>query len=145
MWRPGWGSTRASRCTSPQISGSWPNLAEVFFGIITRQGIRRGTFTSVADLVASIRRFIESWNERCQPFIWTATADEILPHATVRDLQTRETRNQERVTGYLVGPLRKEATLRERSDVPPPETGGSGRAIEGSADAAVMRTFLIAD
>src|SRR2546430_8464333 len=64
------------------ISGSWLNLVEVFFGIITRQAIRRGTFTSVADLVASIRRFIESWNERCQPFIWTKTADEILPHAT---------------------------------------------------------------
>ena len=51
---------------------------EVFFGIITRQAIRRGTFTPVADLVASIRRFIESWNERRQPFIWTKTADEIL-------------------------------------------------------------------
>jgi hypothetical protein len=60
------------------ISGSWPNLVQVFFGIITRQAIRRGTFTSVADLVASIRRFIESWNERCQPFIWTKTADKIL-------------------------------------------------------------------
>jgi hypothetical protein len=64
------------------ISGSWLNLVEVFFGIITRQAIRRGTFTPVADLVASIRRFIESWNERCQPFICTKTADEILPHAT---------------------------------------------------------------
>jgi hypothetical protein len=28
------------------ISGSWLNLVEVFFGIITRQGIRRGFLTS---------------------------------------------------------------------------------------------------
>jgi hypothetical protein len=39
--------------------GSWLNLVEVFFGIITRQAIRRGTFASVKDLVAAIRRFIE--------------------------------------------------------------------------------------
>jgi transposase len=62
-------------------SGSWLNLVEVFFGIITRQAIRRGTFTSVKDLVAAIGRFIDGWNERCHPFTWTKTADEILPHA----------------------------------------------------------------
>jgi hypothetical protein len=62
-------------------SGSWLNLVEVFFGIITRQAIRRGTFSSVKELVAAISRFIEGWNDRCHPFIWTKTADEILPHA----------------------------------------------------------------
>ena len=62
-------------------SGSWLNLVEVFFGIITRQAIRRGTFTNVKELVAAISRFIDGWNERCHPFIWTKTADEILPHA----------------------------------------------------------------
>jgi len=63
-------------------SGSWLNLVEIFFGIITRQAIRRGTHTSVPDLIAAIRRFIDGWNDRCQPFIWTKTADQILPHAT---------------------------------------------------------------
>jgi transposase len=62
-------------------SGSWLNLVEVFFGIITRQAIRRGTFTSVKDLVTAISRFIDGWNDRCRPFTWTKTADEILPHA----------------------------------------------------------------
>ena len=56
-------------------SGSWLNL--VFFGI-TRQAIRRGSFASVTQLVTAIRTF----NDRCHPFIWTKTADEILPHAT---------------------------------------------------------------
>jgi transposase len=72
-------------------SGSWLNLVEVFFGIITRQAIRRGTFTSVKDLVAAISRFIDGWNERCHPFSWTKTADEILPHA--RRQGTSETRH----------------------------------------------------
>lgn len=36
-------------------SGSWLNLVEVFFGIITCQAIRRGTFTSAPDLVSAIR------------------------------------------------------------------------------------------
>jgi len=59
-------------------SGSWLNLVEVFFGIITRQAIRRGTFTSVKDLITAIETFIDAWNERCEPFVWTKTADEIL-------------------------------------------------------------------
>jgi transposase len=62
-------------------SGSWLNLVEVFFGIITRQAIRRGTFGSVKDLVTAISRFIDGWNGRAHPFTWTNTADEILPHA----------------------------------------------------------------
>ena len=40
-------------------SGSWLNMVEVFFSIITRQAIRRGTFRSVKDLVGAISRFIE--------------------------------------------------------------------------------------
>jgi transposase len=63
-------------------SGSWLNLVEVFFGIITRQAIRRGSFDSVKELVDAIRAFIAGWNQRCHPFTWTKTADEILPHAT---------------------------------------------------------------
>ena len=63
-------------------SGSWLNLVEVFFGIITRQAIRRGSFDSVKELVVAISTFIDGWNDRCHPFTWTKTADEILPHAT---------------------------------------------------------------
>jgi transposase len=63
-------------------SGSWLNMVEIFFGIITRQSIRRGTFTSVKDLIAAIEVFIDRWNERCQPFTWTKTADHILEKAT---------------------------------------------------------------
>jgi len=51
-------------------SSSWLNMVEIFFGIITRQAIRRGTFTSVKDLIGVIETFIDGWNERCQPFTW---------------------------------------------------------------------------
>lgn len=62
-------------------SGSWLNMVEVFFSIITRQAIRRGSFDSVKELVAAISAFIDGWNQRCHPFVWTKkTADEILPH-----------------------------------------------------------------
>jgi transposase len=43
-------------------SGSWLNLVEVWFGIIERQALRRGTFTSVRDLTTKIRQFINGWN-----------------------------------------------------------------------------------
>jgi transposase len=61
-------------------SGSWLNMVEIFFGIITRQAIRRGTFRSVKDLIAAIETFIDGWNGRCQPFAWTKAAEELLPH-----------------------------------------------------------------
>jgi len=63
-------------------SGSWLNLVEVFFGILTRQAIRRGTFDSVADLTDTISTYIENWNDRCHPFTWTKDADTILAKAT---------------------------------------------------------------
>ena len=59
-------------------SGSWLNLVEVWFGIIERQAIRRGSFTSVRDLMIKIRAFITGWNQRKHPFIWTKPADQIL-------------------------------------------------------------------
>jgi transposase len=63
-------------------SGSWLNLVEVWFGIIERQAIRRGTFRSVKQLNAKIRTFIDNWNDdRAHPFVWTKTADEILTKA----------------------------------------------------------------
>jgi hypothetical protein len=54
---------------------------EVWFGIIERQAIRRGTFASVKDLNAKIRAFIDGWNDRCHPFVWTKTANDILNKA----------------------------------------------------------------
>jgi transposase len=62
-------------------SGSWLNMVEIFFGIITRQAIRRGSFRSVRELTDAIGRFIDNWNDNCQPFAWTKDADTILTKA----------------------------------------------------------------
>ena len=72
-------------------SGSWLNLVEVFSGIITRRAIRRGTFASVKQLVTAIRTFIDGWNDRCHPFVWTKAAAAIPPHT--RRQPPSETRN----------------------------------------------------
>jgi transposase len=68
------------------VGSSWMNQIEIWFGIITRQAIRRGTFASVAALIARIRTYVQHWNATAEPFVWTATADEIL--AKVRLVQT---------------------------------------------------------
>jgi transposase len=59
-------------------SGSWLNLVEVWFSIIEKQAIHRGSFPSVRDLMIKIRAFINGWNNRCHPFIWTKPADQVL-------------------------------------------------------------------
>src|SRR5262249_37587597 len=62
----------------PPAGCSWLNMVEVFFPIIARQAIRRGPFRAVKDLTAKIGAFIDGWNQRCQPFVWTKSADELL-------------------------------------------------------------------
>ncbi|MDT4922444.1 MAG: hypothetical protein QOG01_157 [Pseudonocardiales bacterium] len=62
-------------------SASWMNLVEVWFGIIERQAIHRGSYRSVRELNAKIRAFTDGWNDRCHPFVWTKTADQILTKA----------------------------------------------------------------
>jgi transposase len=57
---------------------SWLNQVERWFGLITQRAIRRGTFTSVADLIQKIDSFVQHYNRSSRPFVWTATADSIL-------------------------------------------------------------------
>lgn len=53
------------------------NLVECWFSLVERQAVRRGVFKSVKDLNAKLRGFIEGWNKRTHPFVWTKTADQI--------------------------------------------------------------------
>ena len=59
-------------------SSSWLNLVERWFGEITRVRIRRGTFESVASLIAAIEDYLRHYNEMPKRFIWTKHADMIL-------------------------------------------------------------------
>jgi transposase len=59
-------------------SSSWLNLVERWFRDLTDKAIRRGVFPSVPDLVAAIEKYLDAKNAEPQPFVWTATAEEIL-------------------------------------------------------------------
>ena len=56
---------------------SWLNQVERWFGLITQQAIRRGSFKSVKELIARINQFVQHYNRNSKPFDWTATADSI--------------------------------------------------------------------
>lgn len=57
---------------------SWLNQVEIWFNIITQKAIRRGSFSSVGELVERIRHFTDAYNPHARPFMWTATADSII-------------------------------------------------------------------
>jgi transposase len=50
---------------------SWLNQIELFFSILTRRLLRRGIFTSKADLRTQLLGFIERYNPTARPFAWT--------------------------------------------------------------------------
>jgi len=59
-------------------SASWLNMVERFFAEITRNRIRRGAFTSVAELKTAIMDYLDNHNADPKPFVWTKSAGEIL-------------------------------------------------------------------
>ena len=59
-------------------SASWLNLVERFFAEITTKRIRRGTFTSVAELRQAIHDYLDRHNADPKPFVWTKTPEVIL-------------------------------------------------------------------
>jgi transposase len=59
-------------------SSSWLNLVERWFGLITSQAIRRGSFNSVSELERSINTYLARWNDDPKPFTWTKTPGQIL-------------------------------------------------------------------
>lgn len=69
---------------------SWLNMVEIWFSILSRQHLKRATHTSVDDLIAAIKRFINSYNQRAKPFVWTKTPDEVLAKAKPQDTSGTE-------------------------------------------------------
>src|SRR5215210_3430885 len=62
-------------------SASWMNMVEIWFSILTNQQVRRGAYNDVPELIAAIEHFIDGYNERAQPFVWTKTPEQILAKA----------------------------------------------------------------
>ena len=61
---------------------SWLNQVERWFGLITQQAIRRGSFRNVRELIRRIEEFVQHYNRQSRPFVWTATADSIFQKLT---------------------------------------------------------------
>jgi transposase len=61
---------------------SWLNLVERWFSELTTKKLRRGTHTSVRQLNADIRAWIDTWNDNPRPYVWTKTANQILASIT---------------------------------------------------------------
>ena len=61
---------------------SWLNMVERFFRDISERRIKRDSFTSVAELELAIDLYIADHNIHPKPFIWTATASDILAKVT---------------------------------------------------------------
>ncbi|HET9655479.1 MAG TPA: IS630 family transposase [Kineosporiaceae bacterium] len=90
-------TVKAWLATNPRIHvhftpthASWMNMVEAWFSIAERQAIHRGTYTSVKDLNAKIRAFINGWNDRATPFTWTKTPEQILAKANRKKISDAE-------------------------------------------------------
>ena len=74
-----WRATRTYSC--------WLNQVERLFGVISQQTIRRGTFTSVTELIRRIHESTKAHITAAKPFVWVSTAQSIL--VKVERLSTR--------------------------------------------------------
>jgi transposase len=57
---------------------SWLNEVERWFAELQRKQLDRGVYCSVEQLCQALEQWITLWNQDPHPFVWTATADQIL-------------------------------------------------------------------
>src|SRR5664280_31392 len=83
-----WPSGRAWLEANPRVHchftpthASLMNLVGVWFGIIERQAIHRGSYGSVKDLNAKSERSYPAGTTVATPFVWTKTPEQILKKA----------------------------------------------------------------
>ena len=74
-------ATRAWIAAHPRITvtytpkhASWLDMAELWFSVLTRGLLRRGDFTSPADLADKITSFAIRYNRTAKPWTWTYDA-----------------------------------------------------------------------
>jgi transposase len=74
------------------LHGSWLNQVELFFSVLSRQLLRRGSFASVAEFTERLRGWLEEYNQRrAHPYRWTYTGEPL-----VRATPFSQTRRQRR-------------------------------------------------
>ena len=52
-------------------SASWLNQVEVWFSILQGQSLSGASFTSLKQLHEHIDAYIDAYNEKAEPFVWT--------------------------------------------------------------------------
>jgi transposase len=72
--------------------GSWLNQAELFFGVLHRRFLARGSFGSGKEFAGRLEEFLHDYNARhAHPYRWTYTGEPL-----VRDTPFSRTRRQQR-------------------------------------------------
>lgn len=82
-------------------SASWLNMVERFFRDITTERLRRGVFTSVPELTSAIDEYIAQHNKDPKPFIWTASARDILQKVIRANSRLSSKQNATNTKGLL--------------------------------------------
>lgn len=59
-------------------SSSWLNLVERWFRELTEKRLRRGSFRSVPELIATIKEYLDGHNQNPRVCIWTAPVESIV-------------------------------------------------------------------
>jgi hypothetical protein len=111
-----------SRTLHPPTSGSWLILVEVWFGVIERLAIRRGSFTSDRDLMMKIRQFITGWNDRKPPSSGPS-------RQRTSSTRSTETKNESQLQATSKGAPNPYAWLAVFPDIPAPLTGAAQLAL----------------
>ncbi len=98
-------ATRAWIAAHPRITvtytprhASWLDMAELWFSVLTRGLLRRGEFTSRADLTEKITRFAIAYNRTAKPWNWTYDARDDHARYLIRHQESAET--AEPTTGH---------------------------------------------
>jgi len=79
-------------------SASWLNMIERFFRDLSEKALKRGSFYNVNDLTGAIGEYINAHNDHPKPFIWTASAKDIL--AKVKRARAGDEYVIDRLAGY---------------------------------------------
>ena len=78
--------SEAASNEAPSSSAAWMACMTASARVATptassRQQVRRGSYATVADLIAAIQRYIDGYNQRANPFVWTKTPEQVLAKA----------------------------------------------------------------
>jgi len=105
-------------------SSSWLNLVERRFREITDKAIRRGVFGSVPELIAATEAFLAANNAEPKPFVWTATAGQILAKEQRRRVALQQAATENWATTVDPGELRALLAGGVIGAYPPDPAGG---------------------